>query len=692
MPNRGKTLSIRNRLPAAAMAQTDGTPFSAGVGPEGPQGDPGPKGDTGDTGPKGDTGEKGDTGDTGPKGDTGDTGPKGDTGDTGPAATIEIALPSSVSITNGTATGTVSDVQTMLDGNVYHVDEAAATPGFDPVFTFTGVDFVPTHLVSRFYYDGTALHDVHFELWNYNTSAWVELHQLIENLDYQVVALPVPDFSDFISSEEVQVRINHETAGNPAHNLDLDYLALYGYGPAGAAGPQGATGPQGDKGDKGDTGDTGATGATGPQGYGLPGPTLDVGDLIYADAVPSWQRLADVAVGSYLRSGGVAAIPLWSTLKLPNAATAYRLPVATSANTIGELAAVGATGEYLKGNTGAIPSWATLNQAAVAGLTTSDGPTFDHLHIAGTGGFTLGGISGAARVQYSGTTFSVLTAADAYASFTCSVLTAAQVAANTRWYSGTVLRTVMLYTAGAWPQFPRTCAQAVLDVTTTDTTVATGPVVGLDMLNGSQTDNTYSPILTWSRKSADGNYYPAFAAITGLCTGNGSSTSWTKGDLVFMTTATTGPTESMRLDSAGALSLAKSGGSIKERARSTAMGDPIAHTPTITATAGSVTTTSAAASYCRVGRHIHIEFEVQFKPSTAGTNPAGILVTLPVAASSLRYTTGNFRIYTGAAFVFGISVINASSGTCDLTFGDGTSTWQYNTTYTIWWQIDYFTD
>lgn len=41
--------------------------------------------------------------------------------------------------------------------------------------------------------------------------------------------------------------------------------------------------------------------------------------------------------------------------------------------------AVGATGSYLAGGTE--PSWQTLNQAAVAGLTTSDGPTFDHLHI-----------------------------------------------------------------------------------------------------------------------------------------------------------------------------------------------------------------------------------------------------------------------------------------------------------------------
>jgi len=86
-----------------------------------------------------------------------------------------------------------------------------------------------------------------------------------------------------------------------------------------------------------------------------------VGDMLYASAGTTLAQLADVAAGSYLRSGGVTTAPLWSTLILPNAATAYRLPVATSANTIGELAAVGATGQYLAGNTGAIPSWANIS-------------------------------------------------------------------------------------------------------------------------------------------------------------------------------------------------------------------------------------------------------------------------------------------------------------------------------------------
>ena len=41
--------------------------------------------------------------------------------------------------------------------------------------------------------------------------------------------------------------------------------------------------------------------------------------------------------------------------------------------------AVGASTTYLAGGTE--PSWATLNQAAITGLTTSDGPSFNHVHL-----------------------------------------------------------------------------------------------------------------------------------------------------------------------------------------------------------------------------------------------------------------------------------------------------------------------
>ncbi|OGR94526.1 MAG: hypothetical protein A2V88_05835 [Elusimicrobia bacterium RBG_16_66_12] len=63
-----------------------------------------------------------------------------------------------------------------------------------------------------------------------------------------------------------------------------------------------------------------------------------VGDLLYAATTTTLGKLADVAAGSYLRSGGVSTAPVWSTLILPNAATQYRIPYATATNTWGESA------------------------------------------------------------------------------------------------------------------------------------------------------------------------------------------------------------------------------------------------------------------------------------------------------------------------------------------------------------------
>ena len=105
--------------------------------------------------------------------------------------------------------------------------------------------------------------------------------------------------------------------------------------------------------------------------------TFALNGILFGNAANAIGVTAIGAEGQFLRVGASPFVPVWSTLTLPNTGTAYRLPVFSATNVMTELAAVGATGEYLKGNTGAIPSWATLNQAAVAGLTTSDSPTFN---------------------------------------------------------------------------------------------------------------------------------------------------------------------------------------------------------------------------------------------------------------------------------------------------------------------------
>lgn len=137
-------------------------------------------------------------------------------------------------------------------------------------------------------------------------------------------------------------------------------------------------------------------------GYMIPGAGTAGQLLTSAGAsAPAWTTATYPATatttGAYLRADGTNWIA--STLILPNAGTIYKLPVYSAANTITELTAVGATGEYLAGATGAIPAWATLNQAAVAGLTTASTPTFSGLTFKGSGTFNTTFQAGAASAS-----------------------------------------------------------------------------------------------------------------------------------------------------------------------------------------------------------------------------------------------------------------------------------------------------
>jgi|GEM_PF-6973793 len=89
---------------------------------------------------------------------------------------------------------------------------------------------------------------------------------------------------------------------------------------------------------------TAAQGGTGQSSYA-------VGDILYASGSTALSNLADVAAGSYLRSGGVTTAPLWSTLILPNAATSTRVPYATGTNTWGDSANLTFDGSILNVNT-----------------------------------------------------------------------------------------------------------------------------------------------------------------------------------------------------------------------------------------------------------------------------------------------------------------------------------------------------
>ncbi len=136
--------------------------------------------------------------------------------------------PASVTVTaGGTPVGTVANVQTMLDGDVYQVPEVSATPGFDVRFNFTGLTELPDTIVTRAWYDGSATHGVRIELYDYVGVAFVPIHQVPTSLTYAVATVSVVPEARFVSSGEAIVRFAHYTGGNASHDMFWDYVGLW---------------------------------------------------------------------------------------------------------------------------------------------------------------------------------------------------------------------------------------------------------------------------------------------------------------------------------------------------------------------------------------------------------------------------------------------------------------------------------
>ncbi len=102
------------------------------------------------------------------------------------------------------------------------------------------------------------------------------------------------------------------------------------------------------------------------------------------------------------------------------------------------------------------------------------------------------------------------------------------------------------------PTYPRIIQNLSASTTTDGSTTATSRVIGLNLENASQTDSVFSPLITFSRRSAAGNDSTIFASVGGYAVGTGVDTNYVKGDLVFATRGGgTALVERMRVDNAG---------------------------------------------------------------------------------------------------------------------------------------------
>lgn len=134
-------------------------------------------------------------------------------------------------------------------------------------------------------------------------------------------------------------------------------------------------------------------------GYGGTGlASYAIGDLLQGSGATALSKLSAGAAGSFLRGAGAATLLAWSTLILPNAATANLIPYATGTNTWGESANLQFTGSKFGVNvtpTGVIHGKASADADIVGRFATTTNSTASGNAIQadmydGVAGFSVG--------------------------------------------------------------------------------------------------------------------------------------------------------------------------------------------------------------------------------------------------------------------------------------------------------------
>jgi hypothetical protein len=98
----------------------------------------------------------------------------------------------------------------------------------------------------------------------------------------------------------------------------------------------------------------------------------------------------------------------------------------------------------------------------------------------------------------------------------------------------------------------------------------------------------------------------------------------------------------------------------------------VAYSPTISATSGSFTTLVTNASFCQIGKTVHMAVSIGI--TTAGTASGGINVTLPVTAKTGIIAVGSGRENSATGNQLQ-AYIAGTTATCQI--------WQYNNATTI---------
>ena len=137
-------------------------------------------------------------------------------------------VPDSITVNvGGTPIGTVTDVQTLHDGNVYQLPETTGTPGFDIDFNFSNVESI-SGFVSHVNYAGTSSHNVVLRAYDYSNTADDDYLYIPNSSVYSYRTVLIPDGKKYVDRGSAQLSLYHVTAGNASHDIYIDYIAILG--------------------------------------------------------------------------------------------------------------------------------------------------------------------------------------------------------------------------------------------------------------------------------------------------------------------------------------------------------------------------------------------------------------------------------------------------------------------------------
>ena len=125
------------------------------------------------------------------------------------------------------ASGTVVDTRT-VNQTYLQVEENTK---FDIQFTFTGLTGHPAQVLFNGRYKGNTAHEVWLYIWNYSgVPAWERVtaaaKDFISSATDYALQFNLVSSADYISGGECKLRIYHNSAAAPTHDMYIDYIAV----------------------------------------------------------------------------------------------------------------------------------------------------------------------------------------------------------------------------------------------------------------------------------------------------------------------------------------------------------------------------------------------------------------------------------------------------------------------------------